>query len=48
MDLITKAGFKGLVMETGAQNAFTVIGYGLSVGLGMACWAWMEGMCVQT
>ena len=40
-DLLLKAGFKGLVLETAANNCFKFIGFVVSAALGIATWAWL-------
>ena len=36
-----KRGLGALVMETSAQNSFVIIGYGLSLCVGIFTWWWM-------
>ena len=38
--LMKHAGLDALVMETSAMNSFVIIGYGLSVGVGVFTWWW--------
>ena len=38
--LMKHAGLDALVMETSAMNSFIIIGYGLSVGVGVFTWWW--------
>ena len=38
--LMKSAGLDALVMETSAMNAFILIGYGLSLGVGVFTWWW--------
>ena len=38
--LMKHAGLDALVMETAAMNSFVIIGYGLSVGVGVFTWWW--------
>ena len=38
--LMKKAGLDALVMETAALNTFVIIGYGLSLGVGVFTWWW--------
>merc|ERR1719420_2553697 len=39
--LMKKRGLGALVMETSAQNSFVIIGYGLSLCVGIFTWWWM-------
>ena len=41
--LMKHAGLDALVMETSAMNSFIIIGYGLSVGVGVFTW-WLAGV----
>ena len=38
--LMKHAGLDALVMETAAMNSFVIIGYGLSLGVGVFTWWW--------